>query len=169
MIHHCQGDNFPNSGAPCFHPDGRTAAARHKPASRKCSTSASESRSRQINNCLGMMQVYRRWDQDSTLVKQSDGAGRRSEEQDGCTESSKIPCAQCCGWGLLSWQSHLCCVSHDPLPGTPAREKSEAVSMATGSGSMSARGGGRRDWRACSKCGLLFLITADALQCHVSL
>lgn len=40
---------------------------------------------------------------------------------------------QCCGWRLLSWRSHLCCVSHDPLPGTPAREKSVAVSMVTGS------------------------------------
>lgn len=75
-------------------------------------------------------------------------------------ESRKIPCARCRGRGLLSWRSHLCCTSHDPLPGTPAREKSVAVSMATGSGRMSARGGGRRDCRACSKCGLLFLIAA---------
>lgn len=75
-------------------------------------------------------------------------------------ESRKIPCAQCRGRGLLSWRSHLCCASHDPLPGTPAREKSVAVSMATGSGRMNARGGGRRDCRACSKCGLLFLIAA---------
>lgn len=39
----------------------------------------------------------------------------------------------CCGWRPLSWRSHLYGVSHDPLPSTPAREKSVAVSMATGS------------------------------------
>lgn len=37
----------------------------------------------------------------------------------------------CSGWSLLSWRSYFHGVSHDPLPSTPAREKSVAVSMAT--------------------------------------
>lgn len=37
----------------------------------------------------------------------------------------------CRGWSLLSWRSYFHGVSHDPLPSTPAREKSVAVSMAT--------------------------------------
>lgn len=39
----------------------------------------------------------------------------------------------CCGWRLLSWRSYFYGVSHDPVPGTPAREESAVVSMTTGS------------------------------------
>lgn len=63
-----------------------------------------------------------------------EGMRGRKRGKDGCRRERKAPCAWwCCGWRPLSWRSHLYCVSRDPLPSTPAREKSVAVSMETGS------------------------------------
>ncbi len=52
--------------------------------------------------------------------------------KDGCGEGWKAPCGAADG-SCLSRRSHLYGVSRDTVPGTPAREKSVAVSMATGS------------------------------------
>lgn len=58
--------------------------------------------------------------------------GEDKEEGVGGWEGEESP-MWCCGWRPLSWRSYFYGVSHDPLPSTPAREKSVAVSMATGS------------------------------------